>query len=499
MMETKKRLTFPGHFDWDANETTDSFVCTIEYELFDPTSLDVRLMLLGDEERVRQSYNKLISLKYNHLRLHSNRRGIPSVEVLGIRGVGGKLWEAEINASAVEMGIVDASLKNGCECWALAQLMPSGILSDQSMREFLPTGEIKKSGGWEGSVEVTTPLGTLCAEEITRRDETCQYGDRVIHLVERVVIRGGIATYGGKSLREIHESLVTELDDICLMLSLCYRQGVRYYDISYDILDKAGEQREFQEASLRVKQHACTERRKRSDELIHFRDLVSGGLERLVRAFQNTVNRDALRRGITFLAASSDPHTVESCYFFAYSALESVLSSVDGSTPVLLSASQWKKLEKYLREHLDLYSEERGLTDVAMMKDKLPELRRTPAVQHIEKVCRRLGVKTDDLWTRHGFAGGVERATNLRNDLFHSALCKDARDLNGHLIRLRVLTERIILKILKWPDESIWVHHDQMVKWANIGSADSRDQSEGNPGSGIATTERTSSPSAANP
>jgi hypothetical protein len=470
--ETRRRITFPGHFDWDTDEAS-SFVCTIEYAKYDPTSLSVRLLLLGDEDRLVHSRRGLENWAFNYLHLHSDRPEMPSVDILGIRGPRLGFWEAEIDAGAVEIGITDTPLATGTTCWSVVQLTPSGILSPWRTQTCLPTGEIQRSGGLGGAVQIATPLGTLSAEEQSAYYDSHEYGDEVTHVVERAIIRGEINVSARRGLREIHESLISQIDDICLILSLCYRQRVRYYEISYSVHDeiKGGQ---FREPTLRLKQDACVQKRQ-IDELVHYRDLVDGGLDSLIRAFQNIRDPAALRRSIVFLSASFEAESVESCYFFAYSALESVVSTVDSSPRLLLSESQWKKTQGFLKQQLDRFVEERGISDVVEMKAKLMELRRTPAARHIEKICRDLGVKTDDLWPRHGFTAGVKLATNLRNDLFHSALCTDDRQLHAHLTRLRVLAERIILKILGWPDDKLWAHHDYLLKWTNKGDVASQE------------------------
>ncbi len=71
----------------------------------------------------------------------------------------------------------------------------------------------------------------------------------------------------------------------------------------------------------------------------------------------------------------------------------------------------------------------------------------------------------DDLWAPTGFDSGLGEAIELRNNLFHRAHFEDAYLLQAHLVRLQVLTERLILKALDWPDEKIWRWHDQIVRW----------------------------------
>jgi len=386
--------------------------------------------------------------------------------VLGICGITTGVWEAEINATALEIDLSAAVLAPETKCYVVVQLTPSGILSPQCSRQFLLTGEIQRLHDPKGAVHIATPFGTLCAEERYTHYNSHEYGDEVAHVVERAVVCGDIDIPEGGTLRDIHKSLTPQIDDICLVLSLCYRQRVSYYELVYVVRD-GGERAGFREPVLRLRQRTCAQKRE-FDELVHYRDLIDGGLDSLIRAFRGLRDPDALRRSIAFLCASFEAESVESCYFFAYSALESVVSMVDTSPRLLLSASQWKKTEHVLRQRLDQFALESGFADVVKMKEKLLELRRTPAARHIEKVCNDLGVKTDDLWPRHGFTTGVELATSLRDNLFHSALCADPHELHAHLTRLRVLVERTTLKVLGWPDNKIWAHHDHRLKWMNM-------------------------------
>lgn len=86
------------------------------------------------------------------------------------------------------------------------------------------------------------------------------------------------------------------------------------------------------------------------------------------------------------------------------------------------------------------------------MKEKLPELRRASGDKRIIGACHTLGVKTDDLWRKDGFEVGLKSAAKIRNRLFHAA-GGDIDDSYVNLIRVRTLVERLLLRVLEWPDE----------------------------------------------
>jgi hypothetical protein len=195
---------------------------------------------------------------------------------------------------------------------------------------------------------------------------------------------------------------------------------------------------------------------------------MNGGMQILLRSFQNSERVKEISRVIDFLAGSYKMVTLESSYFLAYSALDLVSAIQDPKTLYLLSWTKWKKLERALRENLNVISQEQQLGNVLEdLKGKLPELRRTSGSQRIVKACESLNVKISDLWPNEGFAAGLKIATGMRNDLFHSALPGDPHELFRHLVRVQTLVERMLLKVLDWPDDQIWVWYDQNLRFVN--------------------------------
>ena len=202
--------------------------------------------------------------------------------------------------------------------------------------------------------------------------------------------------------------------------------------------------------------------------MINYRNLIDGGLQRLLRTFQNCERAEEISRVIDFLASSYKMVTLESSYFLAYSALDLVSAIHDPTALYLLSSAKWKKLEKALRENLNTIAKEQHLIDILeALKAKLPELRRASGDKRIIEACEALRVNTSDLWPNEGFEPGLKIATGMRNDLFHSALAANHQELVRHLVRVRTLVERMLLRILDWPDDQIWVWYDQNLRFVN--------------------------------
>lgn len=465
---TSKLIQFPGYFEL-GEERKARFVSRIEYELHDPSILKIDFLLLGDENDQKKASSYLQNLKYNYVWLYSEDDHVPSVEVFGIHRITTGRSEASIGATAIQVGLSNKLLEHDAKYIVKVELMPSGILGKAGIRELSYTGDISFRSIVDGVVEVSSQLGTLQAEEQFDHYESEEYGNRIIHTVERAAITATLEIPKDRNLYEINEILRSDVEDICLILSLCYRQPVDYYEIRYTPDPEHSKERQLQEAFLRIKHEAPVSKIGR-DELINYRNLVGGGLDRLVRSYRDSKRKDDLKRGIRFLSSSFRIVTLESSYFLAYSALESVVSAIGQGERFLLSSGKWKKVEKLFREHLDQIAESEGFGNVvSQMKEKLPELRRAPSNERIKEVCTTLGVETQDLWPREGFDTGLDLAAKTRNDLFHSASCKNPQELFKNLVRLRTLTERIILKGLKWPNDHIWVWYDQDLKWINKG------------------------------
>jgi hypothetical protein len=165
---------------------------------------------------------------------------------------------------------------------------------------------------------------------------------------------------------------------------------------------------------------------------------------------------------------------LEAGYFLAFSALECAVGAAEGKTAYALGSARWRRLEKRLQEAIvgfletEFINQDERAELQTLLVSKLPDVRKISIRRRVATISEKLGVRLDDLWpTATGFDEGFGRAYSARNALFHAAACEKPDAMNGDMIRLRVLTERIVLKILSWPDEKIWRWYDQELRWLN--------------------------------
>lgn len=459
--QTTRRIQFRSHFQVGSGTQIPSgtivpLVATIDYDLYDPTTLAIDLLLLGNDEEQRSVITSLQRPFHSELWLHSDETGTPSVEVLGIHSLSGGGTHVELGAFEIQVGINDEPQKTETTWIVKVELTPSGILIIPGSRHLSYTGDISFEPIEPGEVEVHTDLGTLQTGIQYAHYNSEEYGNKVLHSVQRAAITGSIKVPQGGNLASVNKVLIDEVEDICTILSFCYRQPVDFYEVWYVTDPNTMPQTDRQEATLRRRRNAI-DKRLDSDELIHWNNLINGGLDQLIKNYKKAEHREEITRAIRFLAASYPVEPVESSYFLAYSALDLITSINNAEDVYLLGSAKWKRIQKLLRGYLDSIADAEEIEHVVeRLKEKLPELRRVSGDRRVIEACQKLDVKTHDLWRKEGFEEGLKSATKIRNRLFHAA-GGDMDDLYVNLIRVRTLVERLILGTLEWPEDRTWV------------------------------------------
>jgi hypothetical protein len=443
--ETERRIQFRGHVD-NGEGKHFPLVSTIQYKLHDPTTLTIEVLLLGDEEERTAALSYLTPRPfYDSLWLHSDEERLASVQVLGIHHVQSGEFRVSFGASEVQIGLTDKPSEQDTTWFVKAELTPSGILQAVGIRHFSFTGDISFEPLESSKIEVSTDLGTLEASERYAHHEGEEFANKVRYSVQRASITGLLKIPSGKSLASVNEALRDELKHVCTILSFCYRQPVSFYEIEYFTDPNTTPENERRTAALR-RRRPSQEKRMDQDELIHYNNLVNGGLEELIQKYKRSPHKEEITRAISFLAASYKMATLESSYFLAYSALDLITSASNVEGVYLVNTAKWGKIQKLLRSYIDSIAETECITNiVGQLKEKLPELRRVSSVKRVIEACKKLGVKTDDLWRKDGFEPGLRSATKIRDSLFHAA-AGQIDDLWVNLIRIRVLVERLLLE-----------------------------------------------------
>lgn len=463
-MTEEKTVSFQGELNISDLRTVQCAV-TIRYDQWNPLTLAVDLLWLGDNEAKRHGGATLRHLRENHLWLNSLDGYHLPVELLGITGIsfqsyGTSIHSSQINVSAVQIGITKTQLSKNTRFNVIARLQPSGILCLPTIHNQMFTGEVILEQIETGAVELVVKGGKLEARETYEYNERELHGDKVTDRIQRATMLGEIEIDRGGSLWDIHEEIKKKLYIACSALSLCYRQTIDFYEIEYLPLDnEIGNT-----ASVYRRRWPKLRKKINGDELINTRSLIEGGLEKLINSIESLDRSEDIHRAIRFLANSYE-ETAETAFFMAFSAMETIVSCcLTKSDEVVSGSSDWKKIEKTLKEAI------RNNLDSGLHEDlisRLPELKRQALKQRIKVACEKMKPKTDDLWKSLSFEEGINRAASIRNGLFHAATAKHDSIFVYDLIRIRHFSERLLLKLIGWKDEDIWVWYDQQLKWVN--------------------------------
>jgi hypothetical protein len=431
----------------------------------DLTRLDLEIFFLGDRDE-RESAACLPWADAENIRWIENERTEEGhLELVGLRN---------FTSSATQHGQVSMAL----DVWALqrgihrnkeakdrkfnvvVRLVPSGMIHDR-MFGFNANGEIesKEYPGRQPIVFKSQFGGLTLMQSFAFRKGTEQ-GDQMTKRIERLVLAGEITVPLGKSLHEVNETLKDEMHQVCLALSFCFRQPVQLAQITYV---EAGQ---TAPVYYRHRFHENLQRLE-IDEFIHSMNLGGDRLNRLVERIHRQPRSPDLERALNFLAASY-AGTLENGFFMAFSAMETVVDiALSATQQPKLAPTDWEALEKAVKEAINSKAVERNF-DAADILGKVPELQRPSLRRQVKWACLHFKPKVDDIWPETSYLNGIAEAAALRNGLFHAAKYSDNRALSFALVRVRAFTERLLAKILEWPDEDLWVHRDQPLRALNL-------------------------------
>ncbi len=366
---------------------------SIRYEQHDPTSLDVELLYLGDEEERAEMYRASRAIDNNRLTLHAIDDANESINLIGLSRWQSDTSKLNLEVSAIEVGIDRDSSSYPVKARFVVALQPSGILIEPAIHSRYDSGDIGVRKLGEGMIVVDSRVGPIRATESYDFLERSAFGDKVTHRVQRAQLSGELELRPGQSLRELHDVLLEEVSTICRALSFCYRQPVAAYEIAY--FETYPGQHGYKKSLYRRKWHS-PRRKQKEEELIHTSNLQEGGLSLLVAQMRLHPEAEALSRGVGFLS-SSYVSSLETGYFMAFSAMETIVNAMSReSDQSRLSSSSWRKVQKRLKEAL-LRCEAEGvasLENVQLMVDKLPELRRATLLSRVVTAVEVYSVKS---------------------------------------------------------------------------------------------------------
>lgn len=265
---------------------------------------------------------------------------------------------------------------------------------------------------------------------------------------------------GRSSLSHMIDQAEEDLVDIVRMVSFCSRERVSWYAITVETYRSKQQPRLNPRAQSRGGV-AVYESRKWQEPLIDHKDLADGGFYTLLDSFRSSEHCELLRRAIAYQVASRQKEGgIEENYVLCHAALDALASGLSLNDPSVprYQEPEWNELRSRLVIALEEFARDKGIdaTVINRTKRKLLELRRPPIADLIQHHVNALGVKADDLWPSIGFEKGLRQALDTRNTFVHQAIVNDLTTTHENLLRLQVLIERFILKLLRWPDDKVW-------------------------------------------
>lgn len=374
--------------------------------------------------------------------------------------------EISFDAHVCEIGLSDFAIKNTEFAAVTILLTNAKCLSKRQSRALHYDGNIQIKPGYPEEIEWKTPFGVATARMHYVYEDSIILGDKAIVQMRIPSISVKLDSTQSYSVTDVMQGLRKEMPDVCTLLALCSRQTIHWFDIGMTL--RAREPRFANMVQPKIRQSADKiNYSERLEELINHRDLINGGFENLLAKFRGSPHSEVLRRAIPFLVVSYAPGFAETRYFLCYSALNALCNSIEQISPNL-SGGQWNRIESELKTALnDALSKEGKQSEFDLMARKIPEIKRAPEIDVMLDAIERMGIKTDDLWQGKSLDSGLQEARKMRNALFHAAERDDIWRMEDNLVRLRILTERMTLRILEWPTEKIWKYYDQDLHWIN--------------------------------
>lgn len=209
------------------------------HDKYDPQNLSAELTLLSQDKIIENSFrNSLSGDDYGTLKIISKDNS-PEIVLKGVNGWSHQGNNVMLNIEGYEYGISDDAITNAEDIFASVELTPSGILKKWGTIERHYDGSIKHNDGYPEDVEWEFQLGKAKAFSSYAYEEHMVYDNKATIQIERPALHFTINnTNQCRTTKEIKETIVKEVRDICYILSLCYRKLVRWYELKITIIYK---------------------------------------------------------------------------------------------------------------------------------------------------------------------------------------------------------------------------------------------------------------------
>lgn len=251
------------------------------------------------------------------------------------------------------------------------------------------------------------------------------------------------------TLQDVISDVESELRDSARLLSFISRASTPWSRVTATVLKKNG--RHVQETATK----RVTARQPRSGWAgpMFSQDDAASSFEGLLVQLAASPARTQITRAIDFVVASWCAENLPSSLVLLHAALEAIVSVADAATTAASrpSSSQLAKLEDVVRQAIREFGASSGWTGTLVddFLEKSPEVKRPPIVKLICRILPILDVYTKDLWMDATvIETELRKAFSHRNKLVHAAVAEETLETRDRLMRLAVLTERMILRML---------------------------------------------------
>ena len=250
-----------------------------------------------------------------------------------------------------------------------------------------------------------------------------------------------------KDVRSLMHAIGDDLQSALTVLSFLTRRHVRWYRMRHSARWQNAPAFKEGEWSRVI---ASTPNDSRRPPLVNANKMPADGVRRLIRVFEALPYKSAAAASITYLVASYDAAVVDSKLVHAFTAFEALVTGIDSSNGAwrTLPRSQYDRLRIELASGLETFASRAGISRerLSELKEKLTELQRRPIVERAIELLEADHVEWRDLWPP-----GVElrlawkAAYKRRNQFLHSGSLPSLLQARVDAVRLRALTERLLL------------------------------------------------------
>jgi len=459
---SKETIEHSGVFFDDA-----PVIVTITYDEYDPQDMSAKITLVESRpNHQRDAVRELRADDTGNLVLREPIGGEEIMSLTSVHGLALKGYNANLGLEGYELGFTHASIENIDRVIIQIDLTPAEILSGNIRNSLNYNGTITCEEMHSEKIEWESNYGTVRAEHRHSYEQVRAGDNRAIIQIARPRIVYDFIGGLNISATELKKNILSEVDDVALVLSLCSRKMVSWYKAEF-ILKGISEDSQSRQMIARRKRYARTYP-KHQQPSVTYANLSSGGLAGLVSRFRESPIRESLRRSIVFLVFSHANQAIEQKFFSVFASLDAFCHSYweQDTSAAKMPSSVWKRIEKKLRtalRELDGPDEKHA----EAVKEKLPELQRPTTIKKIVHCCTMLSIPTDDLWQQEGFEAGLGGALKARNLLFHTANSEDPILLHDDCIRMQILVERLVFSLLEWPEEKLTLWYDWSLSSMN--------------------------------